>query len=436
MPGSPGIHTPQEIQELHTSESAAAINEYLSLMEDSETPRPYLIWSLIAAAAALTGQNAVFRSGVNHTIRANLFVLLLGPSALRKTSAINMTQSVIRDTSINFGPTDTGGQRHGLMSALTGIHRSDNSGYWSASGPLNRRMLHPRSASDMFLVNAELGRLMGSGSREMADFLVDLYDSSPIDYQTKAGETKISAALASVLAATTPSSLAAMLPENAVTHGIIARFLFIYEDKIYKEVPLPKEQDESWYDLREQVVSRFAWIDSNRSDFVLSDEARDSYEQVFYRYTPALEDPRLESYRGRRATTLIKVAMAIAALRNDTTIIDSDLRLAHEFLVMAEPKMHRALEYFGRNRIFQGRMLILQFLRSMGASATASKAELMAAAKSELNAKEAEEAIQGMLASGELYAYGNDDVLMLGEIKNVFLSSEHTKRKSGRQSPK
>lgn len=422
-----GVHTPEQIQELHSSDSAEAINAYLALMDDSESPRDYLIWSLIAAAAALLGRNAVFRSGVNHTIKPNLFVLLLGPSALRKTSAINMVKSVIQATSLNFGPTDTGGQRHGLMSALTGVHRSDNSAYWSNAGPLNQKMLKPRSPSDIFLVSGELGRLMGSGSREMADFLNDLYDQEPIDYQTKAGETKINGALASMLAATTPSSLATCLPENAVTHGIIARFIFVYADKIYKSVPLPKEQDKDWFEAREQFMDRLHWIDSNRSDFIFNQQARDTYESL-YGFVPLVEDPRLESYRGRRTTTLTKVAMAIAALRNDTTIIDTDLRLAHELLNAAEPKMHKALEYFGRNRIFQGRMLIIQYLRASGREASASKAELVAAAASELNAREATEAIDSMIASGELFTYG--DTIMLGEVKNE-LTNAAAKGKSG-----
>lgn len=424
---APGIHTPAQIAELYTSDSGSALNEFLTLMEDSESPRTYLIWSLIAASAALLGQNATFHNGVHQKVKPNLFVLLLGPSALRKSSAINMMTSMLEDTSLNFGPTDTGGQRHGLMSALTGLYRSDNGGYFKSSGPLNHAMLRPRAASDMFIVSPEFGRLMGSGTRDMSDFLVDLYDGAPIDYQTKAGETLIQNPRATILAATTPSSLANMLPENAVTHGILARFICVYADTIHKAVPLPPEPKAEWYDLREQLRKRIHWLDNNRSDFEMDDTARSTYESI-YAFRPRLEDPRLEAYRGRRASTLLKVAICVAGLRSDNTVIDSDLRLAHELLNMVEPQMHKSLEYFGRNRIYQGRMLMLNYLKAAPGH-SASKAELIAAASSELNAKESEEAITTMLASGELFGYG--ETLMLGEAKNDITIAQ-AKKKAGK----
>jgi hypothetical protein len=316
-----GIHSPEQVQALFESDSATAINEYLSLMEESETPRQYLIWSLIAAAGALIGKNGVFQSGPHHTIRSNMFVILVGPSAIRKSSAISMTESMLRSSTLNFGPTDTGGQRHGLMSALTGLYRTEKHKL-TLDAPFHPRMVNPRPPSDMFLVSSEFGRLLGQGSLDMANFLVDLYDGVEIDYQTKAGETRLQGPLASILAGTTPSSLANILPENAVTHGIISRFIFIYEEELYKTVPLPPEPTEEWFDSKIRFQQRLDWIDSNRQNFHLAPEARKSYAEALYHYSPALEDPRLESYRGRRSSTLLKVAMAIAALRCDNTIID------------------------------------------------------------------------------------------------------------------
>jgi hypothetical protein len=158
-------------------------------------------------------------------------------------------------------------------------------------------------------------------------------------------------------------------------------------------------------------VNRFEWIDWNRQDFSLSIAAKGCYLE-HYAYRPKLEDQRLESYRERRATTLIKVSMCLAALRMDTQISDSDILLAHELLTIAEPNMHRALEFFGQNRIYTGRMLMVQFLKNMGTRGRATSAELKAAAASSLNDKEAEEAIRSMLVSGELVQFREE--LMLG----------------------
>lgn len=430
MPGrTQGIHTEQQILDLWGSDSAAALNEYLTLMEESEAPRAYLVWSLIAAAAGLLGKNAAFHRGTNHVVTPNLFIVLLGPAALKKSTAVNLIVKQLKETTLNFGPTDTGGQRQGLMSALTGLHRVNRHAYRNGSeSPLSPLMLNPRSSADIFLAAPELGRLFGTGSQDMANFMADLWDGQDIDYQTKAGETKVIGPLATLLGATTPSNLANMLPENAIGHGILSRIVFVFEDKIHKSVPLPPVPTEEWWEERAQFLSRLYWIDENRMQFSISKEAESLYEDVLYHYYPQLDDPRLESYRGRRPTILLKVAMAVTALRNDSTITIDDLRLAHELLHSAEPNMHRALEYFGRNRIFQGRMLIIQFLRAAGRTASASMDELLAAAASELNRREAQEALDSMLASGELYKFG--DSIILGELKNELLANRDAKKKS------
>lgn len=419
-----GIHDPA-VDALVDSPSGAAIREYLDLMEDTEAPRAFLTWSLIAASAALLGRNAAFYSGPNHSVMPNLFVILLGPSGIRKSTAIKYIEKLIQGTSINFGPTDTSGQRQGIMSALTGLRRSD---YHERprtidSGPLVESMIYQRQSSDMMLLAPELGRLLGSASREMADFLVDLYDGAKIDYQTKAGETKLWKPLVTLLGATTPSSLALVLPENAVGHGILARMVFVYEESLHKNVPLPPEQTEEWQERQAKFKRRLRWVDGNRLNFTFSDSARSTFTDL-YTYVPELEDPRLASYKQRRPDTLIKVSMALAALRADTTISESDVLLSHSLLTAAEPKMHRALEHFGRNRVYQGRMLMLEYFKAGHTAAT--HAELKAAASSELNNREASEAIESMLASGELIAYG--DNLLPGSSLNELEKAKAKKK--------
>jgi hypothetical protein len=422
-----GVFSNPELELQLQTDSGAVIREYLTLMEESETPRMYLVWTLIAAAAALSGKNAKFAAGPNHTVSANLFVVLLGPPAVRKTTAIRMIEKLLESTSINFGPVDTGGQRHGLMSALTGLNRP----YFRQTKrhvetPLVKAMTMPRSASDMMLVAPELGRLFGSGTRDMADFMVDLYDGAKIDYETKAGNTEIRSPLVTLLGATTPSSLASMIPDNAGTHGVLSRMVFVFQDQPYKKVPIPPDEDILFQDRRNAIVQRFHWIDDNRADFVLDSNARQFFE-THYEYHPLLEDPRLEYYRERRANILQRVAMALCALRSDTCIIESDFSLAHEFLKAVEPKMHRALEYFGKNKVFVGRMLVLNYLRAQPQK-MAKHAELVAAAASELRPNEAEEAIQQLIDSGEIIDWGG--TLALGEIKNDIMEAKARKNRT------
>lgn len=407
-----GIHTDDQIAELMNSVSAESINEYLQLMEETESPRPFHVWSLLSAVAALLGQNSELRLGATHVVRPNMFVVLIGPPAIRKSTPINQVVDLMQGTTVNFGPSDTGGQRHGLMSALTGLRRSDS---WSRmkriDHPLSINMVQPRRSSDMALFSPELGRLWGTSNREMSDFFISLFDAEGIDYETKAGSTQIAKPLVTFLGATTPSSFASMLPENAATHGILSRIVFVYGDTVHKHVPLPPDATPEWLDLRNSVASRLKWADRNRRDFVLDADARSAYSSL-YQYRARLEDPRLESYQGRRgAAHLLKVAMCLAALRYDTCVIESDIRVAHELLCNVEPMMHKALESFGRNKAYQGRQIIIQFLRSKPGQ-RASISDVYAAASTEMNRREAEEIVSMMAINKEVTIYGGHTVIL------------------------
>ena len=409
------LHSDEERRAILSSESAQIFHDYLALQEDSETPRDYLKWSLIAFAAGLLGRNASLRFGPNLTVTPNLYIILLGPSRMRKSSAISMTASLMNGLTLNMAPTDTGAQRHGIMRALTGLSRiTERRLHYAERGPLTHAMLNPRRPDDMMIVAQELGRLLGQGSVDMMNFLNDLYDGVVVDYQTKAGETLLKNPLASLLGATTPQNLAGILPDSATGHGILGRIVFVHADRIHKQVPIPPEQPPEWYERREAIINRLRWVDENRRDFSISQSGRHEYGRL-YSYTAAVEDPRLDSYRSGRGSILLKIAMVIAALRGDIQVIDSDVLVAHEFLAEVEPRMHEALKYFGRNKAYVGRMLILEFIRTHS-DVSVTRAEAIAAAMSELNQREAEEALTGMLASGELIVVG--DRIMLPEATN------------------
>lgn len=416
-----GVFTPEEVVEILSSASGEAFNDYLTLFAETEPPRQYLIWSLIASAAALIGKNSALFLDETRIIYPNLYVILIGPTGTRKSSAMNLIRPMLDSTSIYFGPTDTGNARQGLMSALIGAHRSDGRRLRELlmKGAMTRAMIRPREPTDMTLFSPELGQLLGSNNMDLMNFFVNLFDGESIDYQTKGSEVLAYRPRATILGATTPSNLAAIMPENAPEHGIMARMIYVYADKKHKEIPLPPERKEEWKEAYEKFRERLHWIDENRAPFTLNQSGREAYTQL-YTFIPHTEDPRLGGYRERRADFLLRVAMCIAALRSDTDVNSWDIRYAHELLHAIEPTMHKAFEYLGRNKKHQGRMLIINYLK---AHQTATEEELIAAAASELNAREAREALTGLQANQEVVRVASR--YALGVARNQLGKSKH-----------
>lgn len=390
------------------------VNEYLELLEDTESPRLYHVWSLLAAVGAVLGGNSFLSFGPHLKVRANLFVVLIGPSAVKKSTAIDIAESLLQNTTVNFGPTDSGGQRHGLMSALRGLNQpwseqKQSHGEWAIS----EATLRPRRSQDMALFSRELGRLWSSSTREMADFFLDLYDGADIDYRTKASSTSVISPAVTLLGATTPSSLATMLPENAADHGVLSRTIFVYANKPHKEVPIPPEPTAEWRALWSQLSEKVRWLDNLRVQFSISESAKERYIGL-YNFKPKFPDPRMNSYLGRRSATLLKVALILAAMRLDTMVVETDVLAAHELLSAIEPEMHYALESFGRNKTYVARTVILQHLRGMPGQRD-SQHRVIAMASKDLNRREAEEVLSMMQTNGEITIVNG--IVILGSLK-------------------
>lgn len=420
-----GIHSQAEVDAIFASDSARALREYMQLVEDTESPMSYYLWSLVAAASGLLGRRCHFDNGPFSRIYPNLYVLLMGPVGVRKSSSISTILKLTEHTTLNRGPSDTGGQRHGIMTAMQGLgrpHKRLKLGLDSIPqiAPMLLSAAKNRPSGDIFLATGELGRLMGPASREMADFLDDIYKGQDITYQTKAGETRIPNTLGTLLAATTPSSLATMMPDSIVGHGLLSRFIFVFEERKRKSIPLPPQPEEVWYARYEDFKYRLTTVDSMTGGFHMSRNAADFYSAI-YGYVPAIEDPRLNDYAERRATHLLKIGMALASLRGYMTIEEDDLRLGHEMLATLEPKMHRALDYIGRNKTIRGKMLMIEHLRGLGPNGSATLMELCAVASTELAQYEAEIAIQQMVAVQEITHMG--EAYMLGTTRNEFVRS-------------
>lgn len=412
------IHSIEQIRKLQQSPSASAINEWLDLMEEFESPRDYLTWGFITAVSAILGKRSCLKLGPFITVRPNLFTVLIGPAGVRKSSAIGAIKKLLAPTTVRFGPSDTGGQRHGLMAALEGHAPPET------DRKLNPSVIFPalfgknkqRAPNDLFLVASELGRLFGTSSRELADFLVDLWDGEDVIYQTRSGETRSYGPVVSMLGATTPSSFATMIPENAAGHGILSRILFVHADKNYKSVPMAPAVSPGWVERYKALQDKLLMVDDLSTEFAFTKDALGIYESL-YKYTPELTDPRLGAYIHRRPTMLLKVSMTLCALRETYLINETDIRLAHELLDSIEPNMYRALEYFGRNKALFGKMLMLEYLRSLDAAGAVSRHELVAIAAKDLSTREADEALESLLSSGEVITLGGN--FMLGSTKNT-----------------
>lgn len=360
------------------------LNDYLRMVEDTESPRLFHVWSAIGNIAAALGRRCWLPFGPMN-IYANHYTLLVGTPGTRKSTASATAKRSLRDsTGVRFVPQDTGGQRQGLVTAMQGNHApakeflgavevaaKDDTMMSLTIDELRSITNEPEdemtqfiSVADkhhMMLVSGEFGQFIGQNNKQLLDFLTAMWDGDDYEYQIKSGLTVLKNPLLNILGATTPSSIAQNMPPAAGGQGFLSRVILVYGARKYKSVARPVAPDvEIVAKVKESI---------QRAYFELAgafDETPDgrAYSIGLYDYALEISDSRFGYYNERRYTHLLKLAMCLAAGRGDSTITKDDYSEAHRILRATERGMPDALGEFGMNPTATLKQAILEQIRS------------------------------------------------------------------------
>ena len=370
------------------------LNDYMKMVEETESPRLFHIWAAVSGISACLGRRCWLPFGPM-TIFPNQYIALVGTPGTRKSTAMNiMKRNLRKSTGVRFAPVDTAGQRQGLVEAMRGRNDSeeflDNVELAAAEDSLAgltldqvARITNVRDEefkdSDLYdearsfisgmdkhhiMVTAtELSRFIGQNNFQMLDFLGTMWDGEDYEYQTKTGLTVLREPLINLLSCTTPTSINIAMPPAAGGQGFLSRMILVYGSRKYKSVPRPSEPDP---ELVLAVKGQF-----NRSYLECAgifEETPDakSYCESLYEWKLEINDPRFGYYHERRQDHLIKLAMAMAASRTDTTIVKDDYETAHRILRATERGMPDALGEFGMNPLAALKQNMLEYIRSRG----------------------------------------------------------------------
>lgn len=361
------------------------LTNYMRMVEETESPRLFHVWSAISGLAACLGRRCYFPFGPM-TIFPNQYIALVGTPGTRKSTALGIMKRQLRkSTGVRFAPADTAGQRQGLVEAMKGAAANkefiDNIELAIAEDSLAGLTLQdiagitntPEedevgfvSAADkhhIMVCATELSRFIGQNNFQMLDFLGTMWDGEDFEYQTKGGLTVLKNPLINMLSCTTPTSINVAMPPAAGGQGFLSRMILVYGSRKYKLVPRPIEPDAELVDKVREGFNRAYYELSG--EFTETTDAR-SYSESLYDFSLEINDPRFSYYHERRYDHLIKLAMAMAASRGSTLIVKEDYEQSHRILRATEKGMPDALGEFGMNPLAALKQSMLEYLRSHG----------------------------------------------------------------------
>ena len=398
------------------------LSHYFAYVENTEAPRIMHLWSALTAASACLGRHAYFEYGIGN-IYPNLYTLLVGPPATKKSTAISLASTFLEEhTMVNFAPDDTAGQRQGLITSIRDGRmeddaRIDNSNTRISDLPIQEQLdmitnmdvqriqskrrptvpteEHP-DVNTIFIEAKEWGSFLGQNSIDLARFLIKLYDGDNYRYALRHEKLVLHKPLASMLGASTPTDISIILPPEVIGQGLMSRIILVFAASRAQRAFRAKLNT-----IAEAFVTdtfRYLWYEF-RGKIDETPEAYKLFEQL-YDYEIQITDPRFVYYAERRSIHLLKVSMILAACRRSSTIDANDVEEAHYILMETEQTMPDALGEHGLNATTKARQRLLEFIRYINAPITIE--QLWYVMQKDMRSVEFEQTMTNLIRSGRV----------------------------------
>lgn len=276
------------------------LDSFTSLLARTEIPPRFAIWCGISTLlAALERRLWIYQS--IYTVYPNFFIVLVGASGVKKSTAINLVEKLLRlmETPPNFIAQKLSKEQ--LLSNLSEMH----GGIILAdelSAFLNQREF-------------DLG---------MGPVLIKLYDCKDFEQRTfTRGVETVKDSYLSLLGGSTTTLLKTALPRDAIGGGFTSRIIFVYADRRPPPVPRIHYNKETPH-IEELLVNHLDQLRALEGPVTITEEGwkfydstyiRRHYESDFYR------DATLAGYEKRRGVHLFKVAIALMVSENPSTTL-------------------------------------------------------------------------------------------------------------------
>lgn len=317
------------------------IDGYLKYMENEEPPEQWKLWAAISTVAACLQRKCYVVRG-KEVIYPNMYIIIIGPSGLRKGVAMAPALALLRSLGIPLAAECV--TREALIRSMVRATRA----YMGPDGV-------PIAHASMTVYSPEFAVFIGGGNPQLLSDLTDWFDCrDPWVYETKSqGIDEIRGTFVNLIGATTPELLQSILPRDAIGGGLTSRMIFVYGSKKSRLVHWGVH-DEGEKKLREDLEVDLEAILSMTGEFRVTQDFLDAYIEWYdeSEKAPAVTDPNFRAYNSRRATHLVKLCMIVNASRSDNMVIGvEDFNRALGYLKHAERLMPYVYSGYGKSDV-------------------------------------------------------------------------------------
>ncbi len=311
---------------------------YLQAHTVSSTPLIYRRMALMSLVGGTLGRKVFVRDG-DRKVYPNMYVMLVGDSGSKKSTAINDAVEFMGMVGYrNFPNVRTSSDKF-LDDFAARIYQLE--------GSVQEMLDDPISETKLVLAIDEAKDFFCSGGSDIQAALTRLYDC-PDEYKTSSrsnGDKTIVQPTLGYIGGATPQTLSEIIPPSTYQNGLLSRTLCVMETIRPSYVPQPKA-NKMLMDKAARILARNM---ATAGEIHIEPDAMALIDELgLKRVGPS--DARLRSYIERRRDHLLKLAMVTAVCMGSRRITLSIMHYANSILTYCECTMHFALGGYGLNK--------------------------------------------------------------------------------------
>jgi hypothetical protein len=299
------------------------INGFIEYTANSEAPYSYRKWTAISCVASALQRKCRIEWGTGITWYPNMYIVLVGPSAARKGTAMSPGLEILEAIgTIKIAANSTS------LQAL--IKRLKDTNHNDPDLETGEMIFH----ASMTVFSKEFTVFLGYQNNAMIAALCDWYDCDRRwKYETISRQTEeIVGVWVNLIGATTPDLIRLCMPIEMIGGGLTSRIIYVVEDKKAKSEPCPQTTEEETL-LKQQLITDLEKITLMSGKFKYSANFINTWSNWYIEndLNPPDIGKHFQGYLGRRATHVMKLAMIFSASRDnvmEVTVADFNRAVA------------------------------------------------------------------------------------------------------------
>jgi hypothetical protein len=293
------------------------INEIQESTKFFEAPRKFYYWATLATISAVLKDTVWFNMGDNYNVYPNIYVLLYGPSGVRKGPAIALAEDLVsrvNNTRVIDGRSSIEAVIKELGTAVTrpGLPLIKDSCGFMVASELSSSIIGNNSAMDI-----------------MTNLYDRLYNEKEWKYRLKVGESaRLMKPTITWLSGTNEALFRDFLPEKNLHGGLIGRMFVISENKKHTTNSLMFKQGAP---DKAKLAEELKKLTNLKGEFTMNDDVRNAVDIWYHKFdkdiAPDLKDET--GYVSRCLDFIIKIAIIISSgRRGDQQLLIDDIEEA------------------------------------------------------------------------------------------------------------